>query len=92
MATKKVSVFLHAYSDGGDGETVFGYDMSEHGYVVIGKGICEVEMLPHAEVVAKQIETLEAVKQSVMAESHAKVVAIEQKIQSLLAITHEVQP
>ncbi len=92
MKTKRVEVFLHTDANGGSYEALFGSDMSEHGYVVIGKGFCEVDLIPHAEIVAKQIETLQGVKEKVMAEAHHKVIQIDEKIQRLLAITHQPAP
>ena len=87
METKKVKCYLFKSPYGS--ETVYEKD-SFSGYALIG--VCEsaeFAMFDPAEVVRNQIDALEAEKKKELADSQIRINAIDEKIQSLLAITHQ---
>ena len=89
-STVKKDVWLCRDSYGGD--TVFSFnpvDAGIDGYVVAGKGTATITLMDHADVVNAQIEALEKAKQLAQAECQQKLAKIDEKIQSLLAITHD---
>jgi len=90
MITKTMYVHAHAScSKDDDGIRLHSCDMSSAGYAFLG----EVEVtfpMPDKDPVTAQVESLESCIQSLQADTHAKVTAMKEKIQSLLAIGHQV--
>jgi hypothetical protein len=87
--TKTMDVFLHKSVQYGSESIMKQEDMTEFGYVLLGKGTTTITMLDHSEVVAKEVESLKAAKQLMNADHQVKLEKIDEKIQSLLAISHE---
>ena len=74
----------------GDDYHFYKYDMSEHGFVTVMPHEIEVEVPDNFDPRPQQVAALIAEKQKARAEFHAHVTEIDRKIQSLLAIEHEV--
>lgn len=65
------------------------HDMSDCGWVEIGTAIITATIHDNEAVNAKQVENLKAQIQEIQAEAHKKVQVLQDRIQSLLAITYE---
>lgn len=64
-------------------------DLSEYGWIEVGTAIITATLLENDEVNAKQVENLKAQIQEIQADAQKKVRVLEDRIQSLLAITYE---
>lgn len=64
-------------------------DMAEEGYTKVGIATIELELFDDKTVLANAVEALRAEKSKVLAEAQAKATRLDEKIQNLLAITHE---
>ncbi len=82
-------MFVHLNLRYGNKEPfLMGCDMSSHGYTCLG----EVEVsyvVPDCNVIEKAVESLEKQIEQERADSHLKIVALQEKIQNLLAIGHD---
>lgn len=63
-------------------------DMRDDGYTKIGIANVDLEIVDEDTMRANAIESLQAEKQKVLAEAQQKATRLEEKIQNLLAITH----
>lgn len=63
-------------------------DMSVHGWLRIGEATISINLMDHDTLISTQIESLRKAQEKVRADSERQVNSLEQKIQSLLAITH----
>lgn len=64
-------------------------DMADEGYTKVGTATIELEIFDDKTVLANAVEALKAEKSKVLAEAQAKATRLDEKIQNLLAITHE---
>jgi glycine cleavage system H lipoate-binding protein len=63
----------------------------DNDYVLVGTAEVTVTLMPQDAIVQTQIVALRAQQDNIKATAHAHTVEIERQIQSLLAITNEVQ-
>lgn len=64
-------------------------DMRDEGYTKVGIATVELEVVDDDLMRANAVESLRAEKQKVLAEAQQKATRLEEKIQNLLAITHD---
>lgn len=64
-------------------------DMSDCGWIEVGTATITATLNNNETVNAKQVENLKAQIQEIQAEAHKKVQVLQDRIQSLLAITYE---
>ncbi len=86
MATRNKTVYLLQSSYGSEVVSTYN-DLDD--YILLGTCEAEFVMVDPAEVTLAHIARLEAAKQKELADSYLRVKAIDEKIQSLLAITHD---
>ena len=64
-------------------------DMTEHGYMLIGNAVIDIELLTPAEINNSAVVALKAQVQKVKADAEQEVMKLQDKINQLLAITNE---
>lgn len=93
MANKKtMKVYLYRRTEGDSvtcSEYEFDQSRPDKSYILIGSGECTFDLLPEDEQVKAVVASLELAKESIRAELQSEINRIDQKIQSLLAITHQ---
>jgi hypothetical protein len=67
-------------------------DLSKSGFTYVGEAEITLHILDDDKIVANKIDALKAEKQNVIAEAQLKANKIEERIQSLLAITYKPEP
>lgn len=88
--TVKANLFIHVNHH--DGAALAATcDMSQYGYTLLGTHEVEVPV-PQVNVVEKEVESLNRQATALRAETHIKLKAIEDRINSLLAIEHKPEP
>lgn len=89
--TKQVTMTMYAHKASGldaNPYTLCGYDMSEYGYICLGS--VEVTFTaPETDPVTAELESIDKAMQSVRAELQGKLNALQERRDSLLAITHQ---
>lgn len=79
----------------GDGQAALGTltytesDMSLYGWVEAGTAYIQFEGLPHSEVIKRLVNALRNQQTRVRAQAESQCRQLEERIQTLLAITHE---
>jgi len=67
------------------------YDMSASGWTKVGTARIEITLKGNDQIIAGKVDALQALKTKTLADAQLKVTEIEAQIQTLLAITCEVQ-
>lgn len=85
--TVKVLVYIQVNQLSGE-VSALTCDMSQYGYTLLG--IQEVEVpVPQVNVVEKEVESLHKQADTIRADAHVKLKAIEDRINSLRALEHK---
>lgn len=89
--TKQVTMTMYAHkASGAVGREydIYHWDMSEHGHICLGP--VEVTFTaPETDPVAAELESIDKAMQSVRSELQGKLNALQERRDSLLAITHQ---
>lgn len=90
--TATLTLCLHANTKYGDSKEVlaFANDMTEFGYTYLGDVTVTVPV-PQVDVRQRMVESLREEKKKLLAETQVKINAIDERIQSLLALEHKTE-
>ena len=86
--TKEIKVYLHKHIDLYNFELLSEYEEPSDDYITIGKGVAVIDLAEQDET-ELVVDALGKQKTKAIAEHEQKIMLIDDKIQQLLAISHD---